>query len=133
MGTAENIWDDVEDLFEDIDDFIDEEIFGEPSSNERQQMAADAQAAMDAAEANRIKGIQDVRDIRKGRAAKAKKRREVQEAGAIREETSGKIGDLVRTRLGTGAASGDKGKQRRKVRARKFKGSRPLRLGMKRP
>jgi len=133
MGTVENIWDDVGDLWDDIEDFVTEDIFGAPDAEERAQMAADAQAQMEAAEAGRLKGIQDVKDIRKGRAAKAKKRREVQEAGVIREETSAKVGDLVRSRLGTGGAVGSRGKERRKVRARKFKGSRPLRLGMKRP
>lgn len=124
------VWDDVVDWTEET---IAEEVFGMPSEEEQAQQAAAQEAAM--AEAGRVipSNAMDIRGERKKRLAEIRARAAADKAGALSEQRGKSAGIVAGMRSGSGGIRSTKGSDKQLVRARKFKESRPLKIGMKRP
>ena len=123
-----DVGDFVNDVWDDVTDFVEEDIFGAPSDEEQAEAEAAAAAA---AAAGSISEVTDIRAARKDKLAAL--RHQKTKAGEIALENKGDVSKIAGMRGGSGGLKGTAGSERKSLRAKKFKESRPLRLGMKRP
>lgn len=133
----DEVGDFVGDAWDDTTDWVEEDIFGAPSDGEiaqmEQQAAAAAAAAAAAGQTTVPTGASDIRAERKKRLAEIRSQSAASKAGALAEQKGKSTGIVAGMRTGTGGIKSTKGAEKRRVRAQKYKGSRPLKLGMKRP
>ena len=139
MGDVEDFVDDVGqfvgDVWDETTDFVEEDIFGAPSDEEiaQQQAAAEAAAAAAAGQTIVPTSAADIRADRKKKLSEIRSKAAADKAGALAEQKGKSAGIVAGMRSGSGGIKSTKGAEKQRVRAQKYKGSRPLKLGMKRP
>jgi hypothetical protein len=116
---------DIEDIYDDVMNWVDDWAGTEFGSEEQMEDYQNSLPPMPTPTPRRPTTASEV-------IAKRKEARDLR-ASKLAEEQSGDVGKVASYRTGTGGIRSGKGQEKARLRAQKFKKSRPLKIGVVRP